>query len=82
MNDRVPIFLKNISHIKEHMLISVFANANAGATFGNCGGYTLSPIIIIKTFYKRNILFVTSLLRIITTPVLGYGLQSLVQVSS
>ncbi|KAL5214318.1 hypothetical protein ABZP36_003470 [Zizania latifolia] len=64
-------------NVKEHVLISIFANA--GAAFGNGGAYAVGIINIIKAFYKRNISFSTGLLLIITTQVLGYGWAGLMR---
>lgn len=57
-------------NVKEHVLISIFANA--GAAFGNGGAYTIDIINIIKAFYHRSISFPTSLLLVITTQVTYY----------
>ncbi|KAL8490358.1 hypothetical protein ACS0TY_025548 [Phlomoides rotata] len=57
--------------MKEHVLISIFANAGSG--FGNGTAYAVSIVNIIKAFYNRNISFLASWLLIITTQVLGYG---------
>jgi hypothetical protein len=62
-------------NVKEHVLISIFANA--GAAFGGGSAYAIGIITIIKAFYKRNISFVTSLLLIITTQVIEYSLLDL-----
>ncbi|KAL6651309.1 hypothetical protein ACP70R_010234 [Stipagrostis hirtigluma subsp. patula] len=64
-------------NVKEHVLICIFANA--GTAFGNGGAYAISIITIIKAFYRRKISFVTSLLLIITTQVLGYGWAGLMR---
>ncbi|KAE8810149.1 Oligopeptide transporter 4 [Hordeum vulgare] len=64
-----PIVISQI-FIQEHVLISIFANA--GASFGGGNAYAIGIITIIKAFYKHNISFVTSLLLVITTQVLGY----------
>uniref|UniRef100_A0ACD5UUZ3 Uncharacterized protein n=1 Tax=Avena sativa TaxID=4498 RepID=A0ACD5UUZ3_AVESA len=64
-------------NVKEHVLISIFANA--GAAFGGGNAYAIGIITIIKAFYKRNISFATSLLLIITTQVLGYGWAGLMR---
>jgi OPT family oligopeptide transporter len=64
-------------NVKEHVLISVFANA--GAAFGGGNAYAIGIVTIIKAFYKRNISFFTSLLIIITTQVLGYGWAGLMR---
>lgn len=64
-------------NIKEHVLISVFANA--GAAFGNGSAYAVGIITIIKAFYFRSISFVAGWLLIITTQVLGYGWAGLLR---
>ncbi|MCL7051556.1 hypothetical protein MKW94_017070, partial [Papaver nudicaule] len=58
-------------NMKEHVLISMFANAGSG--FGSGPAYAIEIVTIIKAFYKRKISFLTSLLLVITTQVLGYG---------
>ncbi|XP_074279350.1 oligopeptide transporter 2-like [Silene latifolia] len=56
---------------KEHVLISMFANA--GASFGGGPAYAVGIVDIIKVFYFRKISFFASFILIITTQVLGYG---------
>ncbi|VVA20226.1 PREDICTED: oligopeptide transporter [Prunus dulcis] len=58
-------------NMKEHVLISIFANAGAG--FGSGAAYAISIVNIIKAFYHRNISFWASWILVITTQVLGYG---------
>ncbi|KAA8528392.1 hypothetical protein F0562_035747 [Nyssa sinensis] len=58
-------------NMKEHVLISIFANAGSG--FGSGAAYAISIVDIIKVFYRRNISFLASWILIITTQVLGYG---------
>ncbi|RDX62929.1 Oligopeptide transporter 4, partial [Mucuna pruriens] len=58
-------------NMKEHVLISIFANA--GAAFGNGSAYAISIIDIIRAFYGRKISFFASWLLVMTTQVLGYG---------
>lgn len=58
-------------NMKEHVLISMFANAGSG--FGSGPAYAIGIVDIIKAFYKRKISFLTSSLLVITTQVLGYG---------
>ncbi|KAJ0024355.1 hypothetical protein Pint_08532 [Pistacia integerrima] len=58
-------------NMKEHVLISVFANA--GSAFGGGAAYAVSIVNIIKAFYNRNISFLASWILVITTQVLGYG---------
>ncbi|PQP94595.1 oligopeptide transporter 2 [Prunus yedoensis var. nudiflora] len=58
-------------NIKEHVLISIFANAGAG--FGSGPAYAVGIVTIIKAFYGRKISFFASWALVITTQVLGYG---------
>ncbi|KAI9200933.1 hypothetical protein LWI28_015275 [Acer negundo] len=58
-------------NMKEHVLISIFANAGAG--FGSGAAYAISIVDIIKAFYHRKISFLASWILVITTQVLGYG---------
>ncbi|MQL73878.1 hypothetical protein Taro_006205 [Colocasia esculenta] len=64
-------------NVKEHVLISIFANA--GCAFGNGTTYAVGVVNIIKAFYKRNISFLASWMLIITTQVLGYGWAGLLR---
>ncbi|KAI0509934.1 hypothetical protein KFK09_010534 [Dendrobium nobile] len=64
-------------NMKEHVLISIFANA--GYAFGNGNAYAIGIVNIIKAFYKRNISFLASWILIITTQVLGYGWAGLMR---
>lgn len=74
---RVPILGSKFSlnpgpfNMKEHVLITIFANA--GVSFGGGDAYSVGAINIMKAFYKKNIHFVTGLLIVLTTQVLGYG---------
>ncbi|MQL83886.1 hypothetical protein Taro_016392 [Colocasia esculenta] len=52
-------------NMKEHVLISIFANA--GYAFGNGSAYAVGIVNIIKAFYKRNISFMAAWILIITT---------------
>lgn len=54
-------------NVKEHVLISIFANA--GSAFGGGAAYAVGIINIIKAFYHRNISFWAGLLLVITTQV-------------
>ncbi|KAL5705507.1 oligopeptide transporter 4 [Ranunculus cassubicifolius] len=54
-------------NMKEHVLISIFANAGTGYA------YAVNIVAIIKAFYHREITILASWLLIITTQVLGYG---------
>ncbi|KAK9069505.1 hypothetical protein SSX86_011409 [Deinandra increscens subsp. villosa] len=58
-------------NMKEHVLISIFANA--GSAFGSGSAYAVSIVDIIRAFYHRKISFVASWILVITTQVLGYG---------
>ncbi|KAI3842416.1 hypothetical protein MKW92_022590 [Papaver armeniacum] len=64
-------------NMKEHVLISIFANA--GSAFGMGSAYAVSIVNIIKAFYHRNISFLAGWLLIITTQVLGYGWAGLLR---
>ena len=54
-------------NIKEHVLISIFANA--GFAFGGGSAYAVGIINIILAFYQRQISFFISWLLVITTQV-------------
>ncbi|KAK9942889.1 hypothetical protein M0R45_008532 [Rubus argutus] len=64
-------------NIKEHVLITIFANA--GSAFGSGSAYAVGIVNIIKKFYIRKISFIASWLLIITTQVLGYGWAGLLR---
>lgn len=64
-------------NMKEHVLITIFANA--GAAFGGGSAYAVGIVNIIKKFYFRDISFVAAWLLIITTQVLGYGWAGLLR---
>ncbi|KAL5988415.1 oligopeptide transporter 4 [Asimina triloba] len=54
-------------NIKEHVLISIFANA--GAAFGSGSAYAIGIVTIIKAFYGRSISFIAAWILVITTQV-------------
>ncbi|KAJ7547338.1 hypothetical protein O6H91_08G081100 [Diphasiastrum complanatum] len=54
-------------NMKEHVLITIFANAGAG------GAYAISIVNIVKAFYKHKISFYVALVITVTTQSLGYG---------
>ncbi|CAN1250956.1 Oligopeptide transporter 6 [Linum perenne] len=54
-------------NIKEHVLITIFANCGAGTV------YATHILSAVKLYYKRQMTFVPSLLVMITTQVLGFG---------
>ncbi|KAL5855126.1 hypothetical protein ACOSQ4_004928 [Xanthoceras sorbifolium] len=64
-------------NIKEHVLITIFANA--GSAFGSGSAYAVGIVTIIKAFYGRKITFLAGWLLIITTQVLGYGWAGLLR---
>ncbi|KAL9371224.1 hypothetical protein Peur_036364 [Populus x canadensis] len=64
-------------NIKEHVLISIFANA--GSAFGSGSAYAVGIVTIIKAFYGRSISFLAGWLLITTTQVLGYGWAGLLR---
>lgn len=55
-------------NMKEHVLVTIFANA--GSAFGNGSSYAVSIINIVKAFYGRKISFLASWLLVITTQVI------------
>ncbi|GLT62165.1 hypothetical protein SLA2020_348220 [Shorea laevis] len=58
-------------NMKEHVLITIFANA--GSAFGSGSAYAVGIVTIIKAFYHRKISFIAGWLLITTTQVLGYS---------
>ncbi|CAJ1961384.1 unnamed protein product [Sphenostylis stenocarpa] len=56
---------------KEHVLITIFANA--GSAFGSGSPYAVSIVTIIKVFYRQRISLFPAWLLIVTTQMLGYG---------
>ncbi|CAL5183265.1 unnamed protein product [Lathyrus oleraceus] len=64
-------------NMKEHVLITIFANA--GSAFGSGSPYAVGIVNIIKAFYGRSISFHAAWLLIITTQVLGYGWAGLLR---
>lgn len=58
-------------NMKEHVLITIFANA--GSAFGNGSAYAVGIVNIIKAFYFRNISFFSAWVLIITTQVRLYS---------
>ncbi|KAF9609651.1 hypothetical protein IFM89_017830 [Coptis chinensis] len=58
-------------NIKEHVLITIFANA--GTAFGGGSAYAVGIVDIIKAFYRRNISLLSGWMLVLTTQVLGYG---------
>ncbi|KAL0763259.1 hypothetical protein Bca101_079410 [Brassica carinata] len=54
-------------NMKEHVLITMFANTGAG------GAYATSIITIVKAFYHRNLDPTAAMLLLQTTRLLGYG---------
>ena len=54
-------------NVKEHVLITIFANA--GVSFGGGDAYSVGVINIMKAFYKENVHFVAGLLIVLTTQV-------------
>lgn len=64
-------------NMKEHVLISIFANA--GSAFGNGPAFAIYIYDIIKAFYHKRISLYSAWLIIITTQVLGYGWAGLLR---
>ncbi|RKP37025.1 oligopeptide transporter [Dimargaris cristalligena] len=57
--------------IKEHVLVSVVANSGAGTA------YAIDVVVIKKLFYKMELSFFASLLLILTSQLVGYGLAGI-----
>ncbi|GKV19924.1 hypothetical protein SLEP1_g30120 [Rubroshorea leprosula] len=64
-------------NMKEHVLITIFANA--GSAFGNGPAYAIHIVTAIKGFYRRKISFLAGWIIINTTQVLGYGWAGLLR---
>ncbi|GLT60563.1 hypothetical protein SLA2020_333250 [Shorea laevis] len=64
-------------NMKEHVLITIFANA--GSAFGNGPAYAIHIVTAIKGFYHRKISFLAGWIIINTTQVLGYGWAGLLR---
>lgn len=62
-------------NMKEHVLITIFANA--GSAFGSGSPYAVGIVNIIKAFYGRTISFFASWLLIITTQACTHALTAL-----
>ncbi|KAH6774033.1 oligopeptide transporter 7 [Perilla frutescens var. hirtella] len=54
-------------NVKEHVLITIFANSGAGTV------YAIHIVTAVKVFYQKQISFFVSLIVVITTQVLGFG---------
>ncbi|KAI3945343.1 hypothetical protein MKW92_029353 [Papaver armeniacum] len=54
-------------NIKEHVLITIFANSGAGSV------YAIHIVNVVKVFYKKSISFPIALIIVFTTQVLGFG---------
>ncbi|WCJ32637.1 oligopeptide transporter [Euphorbia peplus] len=54
-------------NVKEHVLITIFANAGAGNV------YAIHIVSAVKIFYKKELSFFVAFLVVITTQVLGFG---------
>ncbi|KAL3817877.1 hypothetical protein ACJIZ3_003782 [Penstemon smallii] len=54
-------------NVKEHVLITIFANSGAGTV------YAIHVVTAVKVFYGQHITFFVSLIVVITTQVLGFG---------
>ncbi|CAK9158206.1 unnamed protein product [Ilex paraguariensis] len=58
-------------NIKEHVLITIFANAGAGTV------YATHILSAVKLYYKRRLTFIPAFLVMLTTQVLGFGWEGL-----
>ncbi|MCO5569815.1 hypothetical protein L7F22_023529 [Adiantum nelumboides] len=54
-------------NMKEHVLITIFANAGAGSV------YAIHIVTIVKIFYKKTLNFVVAFIVVFTTQILGFG---------
>uniref|UniRef100_A0A7N0U9N2 Oligopeptide transporter 6 n=1 Tax=Kalanchoe fedtschenkoi TaxID=63787 RepID=A0A7N0U9N2_KALFE len=54
-------------NVKEHVLITIFANSGAGSV------YATHILTAVKLLYKRNLTFIPALLLMLTTQMLGFG---------
>eukprot|EP00271_Cylindrocystis_brebissonii_P011566 TRINITY_DN29430_c0_g1_i1.p1 TRINITY_DN29430_c0_g1~~TRINITY_DN29430_c0_g1_i1.p1 ORF type:complete len:768 (-),score=99.45 TRINITY_DN29430_c0_g1_i1:1441-3744(-) len=63
--------------VKEHVLITIFANC--GSAFGNGNAYAIDIVTIVRQFYKRQLGFFPCLLLIWTTQCIGYGWAGLMR---
>ncbi|XP_074357081.1 oligopeptide transporter 7-like isoform X2 [Apium graveolens] len=54
-------------NVKEHVLITIFANSGAGSVFA------IYVVTAVKIFYAQHITFFVSLLLVLTTQILGFG---------
>lgn len=54
-------------NMKEHVLITIFANAGAGSV------YAIHIVSAVKIFYKKKLDFFVALLVVMTTQILGFG---------
>ncbi|VAI69175.1 unnamed protein product [Triticum turgidum subsp. durum] len=54
-------------NVKEHVLITIFANAGAGTV------YAIHVVTAVRVFYGKDLTFFVSLLVVLTTQVLGFG---------
>ncbi|KAJ1969705.1 hypothetical protein H4R35_006065 [Dimargaris xerosporica] len=57
--------------IKEHVLVSIVANSGSGTA------YAIDVVVIKRLFYKMELGFGTSLLLILTSQLVGYGLAGI-----
>ncbi|XP_043688801.1 oligopeptide transporter 3-like [Telopea speciosissima] len=58
-------------NIKEHVIITIFANCGVGSGGGDA--YSVGVITVMKAYYKQSLSFICALLLVLTTQVLGYG---------
>ena len=54
-------------NIKEHVIITVFANC--GVSYGGGDAYSIGAITVMKTYYKQSLNFLCGLLIVLTTQV-------------
>ncbi|KAL9684499.1 hypothetical protein QQ045_021939 [Rhodiola kirilowii] len=61
-------------NVKEHVLITIFANSGAGSV------YAISLLSAVKLIYKRKLDFLPAMLLMITTQTLGFGWAGLYRI--
>lgn len=64
-------------NIKEHVLITIFANA--GNAFGYGGAFAVEMVNLIKIFYKLRITFLVAVVLVFSSQLIGYGWAGLMR---
>ncbi|GAQ89964.1 oligopeptide transporter [Klebsormidium nitens] len=64
-------------NVKEHVLITIFANC--GYSFGNGNAYAIDIVTIMRQFYGKELNFGAAVLLVVTTQSVGYGFAGLMR---